>query len=993
MKRKIPNLMSMFAIIALIWSLSSNAQTSVYLNFEDTSKLSNWVLEANVATDSITAPMSPIVARSGSKVFKISGFDKNTGYHYRNTVDSIVVKPGDYIHTIVYGGCSLSGGLAAPSYSSSMNKPTPGFSFTLSTTDVSTQIFDGGVRQNTTGSDLSVFPRFRTKPGNVGNEIYYDDFVLYTDTNSQNDFVSPEPATNFMVDNITSNSLKFSWTEGMDTLSGVNMTYILRTQNTSAEAPVLMPQVGYSVVGGALGDNAIGDWMVIAMVDAGTTSYTDMDVTEGQTYMYAVVHKDLAYNNSVALKSGSITIEGGAAIQKSLYLNFEEDTAASQWVLENASDNVNISIVTPSIPARSGSKVIQFDGFNRSTGFHIKDTVNHITMKPGEYIHGMVHGGTSVTGPQAAGTFSSAWARPTPGSWITLSDVDVTAQIIDASVRQYPDTETNDMDVYPRFRIHPRTEFATVMVYFDDFVLYADTNPTFDFVAPEAASNFSFVSQTATANQFSWTEGMDTLTGVQMTYVLRASSPIANPVVPQAPELLAQKGYSVAGGSAGDNTVGDWTVIAELSAGTTSYTDNSVADGVAYTYAIVHRDLAYNNSVALLSSAEPDVTAPVLSNVSSSVEKGDNISATSDKDGMIYLVPNATYVDLAAVVAAKVAEVSVTKNEAASIPTASLPLGDYLVYAVSQADVLSDPSAMVTLKDETAPSVPTLSVYPDSITGTSLVVSFASTDNDTVKAYKVYLGDEMLATVVATGSDMYKYVGLQFGTEYSLNVSAVDNTGNESAKGSTMATTLSPVISAIELINATTDQKLADITDGLEIYVTSTSNNLNIRAVTNPEPLFDGLKVKMDVSGKITLSKTEGVAPYALWGDASGDYNNNALDTGMYTLRAVIIDGSTEIGDPFVVNFTVKDTTSTDVAVKALSAINAIVYPVPVSNTLYVSGMDNAGAKVYSISGKLLMEFRDINRGIEVTSLTSGLYILKLTDKNGNVSSASFTKQ
>jgi hypothetical protein len=59
--------------------------------------------------------------------------------------------------------------------------------------------------------------------------------------------------------------------------------------------------------------------------------------------------------------------------------------------------------------------------------------------------------------------------------------------------------------------------------------------------------------------------------------------------------------------------VDDWTVIAALAAGTTSFTDNAMGADDSCKYAVVHKDLAYNYSTASVieKKVEPEETGIV----------------------------------------------------------------------------------------------------------------------------------------------------------------------------------------------------------------------------------------------------------------------------------------------------------------------------------------------------------------------------------------------
>ncbi len=99
-----------------------------------------------------------------------------------------------------------------------------------------------------------------------------------------------------------------------------------------------------------------------------------------------------------------------------------------------------------------------------------------------------------------------------------------------------------------------------------------------------------------------------------------------------------------------------------------------------------------------------DVTAPILSDVTGGpVDVGDNISATSNENGMIYLVPDGTAQNLGDITSAKVAEASATKFVAVSLSTAGLGAGDFIVYAVDGSDNISASSNVISVVDVTAP--------------------------------------------------------------------------------------------------------------------------------------------------------------------------------------------------------------------------------------------------------------------------------------------------
>ena len=63
------------------------------------------------------------------------------------------------------------------------------------------------------------------------------------------------------------------------------------------------------------------------------------------------------------------------------------------------------------------------------------------------------------------------------------------------------------------------------------------------------------------------------------------------------------------------------------------------------------------------------------------------------------------------------------------------------------------------------------------------------------------------------------------------------------------------------------------------------------------------------------------------------------------------------------------------------------VYPVPASDVLYVSGIDDeARVSIYSISGQLVGSYNiDGGAPINVSALTSGVYVIQVDTQKGIV--------
>ena len=98
---------------------------------------------------------------------------------------------------------------------------------------------------------------------------------------------------------------------------------------------------------------------------------------------------------------------------------------------------------------------------------------------------------------------------------------------------------------------------------------------------------------------------------------------------------------------------------------------------------------------------EDDTTSPALSDVTAGpLTVGDFLSATSSKNGRLYLVPSATTATqevIAAAAAANGATARAWAEEPADISTAGLAAGGYVVYAIDGLCHVSSPSAEITV--------------------------------------------------------------------------------------------------------------------------------------------------------------------------------------------------------------------------------------------------------------------------------------------------------
>ncbi|WP_171017355.1 malectin domain-containing carbohydrate-binding protein [Maribacter sp. ACAM166] len=114
-------------------------------------------------------------------------------------------------------------------------------------------------------------------------------------------------------------------------------------------------------------------------------------------------------------------------------------------------------------------------------------------------------------------------------------------------------------------------------------------------------------------------------------------------------------------------------------------------------------------------------------------------------------------------------------------------------------------------------------------------------------------------------------------------------------------------VTSFTLVNADNEQDIMTITNGMIIDVTTLPTlNLNIRANSTS----DVKSVRMQLTGTLAKTATENFAPYALYGDSSGNYAAQAFVIGNYNLTANPYSGSSLGGTPGIaltVNFELTD--------------------------------------------------------------------------------------
>ena len=160
-----------------------------------------------------------------------------------------------------------------------------------------------------------------------------------------------------------------------------------------------------------------------------------------------------------------------------------------------------------------------------------------------------------------------------------------------------------------------------------------------------------------------------------------------------------------------------------------------------------------------------------------------------------------------------------------------------------------------------------------------------------------------------------------------------------------LAQSLSSIsVSSFTLVNATTDQDIGALQSGDVIDLDQVGQALNVRANTSGSVA----QVRFGLDG-VSNYRTEGVAPYALEGDRSGDYYAWTPSLGSHTLTATPLNAAGEQGTPLTITFEV-------VEGGAIDPCQGVVCNTPPSRSCqgpeavsYVSpGMCQGGSCVYA---------------------------------------------
>uniref|UniRef100_UPI001FF45A61 DUF5060 domain-containing protein n=1 Tax=Telluribacter sp. SYSU D00476 TaxID=2811430 RepID=UPI001FF45A61 len=198
------------------------------------------------------------------------------------------------------------------------------------------------------------------------------------------------------------------------------------------------------------------------------------------------------------------------------------------------------------------------------------------------------------------------------------------------------------------------------------------------------------------------------------------------------------------------------------------------------------------------------------------------------------------------------------------------------------------------------------------------------------------------ATLVNASTASLTANNLVAGT-YVFRLTVTDNQGaasfDEVSVTVNQAANVTQQVISFTLINADSEQPIRDLVanDVLDLSTLPT-RNLNIRANTEPYPVGS---VKFVLSGKQSRTQNETGAPYALFGDANGNYNAWTPALGNYSLLCTPYTGASAsgtAGTPLTINFSVTDLAANQAPTANAGADQTITLP---ANTVTLAGSGN----------------------------------------------------
>ena len=315
--------------------------------------------------------ISSSISRTGS--YSLEQNNKNTSDKVVKLQNmSATFKGGKhYIHSIAYIRKNTSNNATLKGYSFYAGSEFGSQTASTALSSDWTRVVNKGQRTGNTQDYTSVELRYKTNTATSGDKVYLDDIIVYvTEGNDKTDLKKPGSATE-----PEATAVEISWTNGEDQsdsnngATGIQNTLIWKRTSGSENDLTLNDQGVYSLTAkeGPSTDQS-GHWtLVTASVAAGTAGETSSysgTFTPGD--VYAIVHRDLAYNYSTptyvtipAATAYDATFANGghgAAPSKAVGVYFvvlEEITGVDGWTHTGWKADVATQKGTTDIPANT----------------------------------------------------------------------------------------------------------------------------------------------------------------------------------------------------------------------------------------------------------------------------------------------------------------------------------------------------------------------------------------------------------------------------------------------------------------------------------------------------------------------------------------------------------------------------------------------------------------------------------------------------------------
>ncbi|MGV3556650.1 putative Ig domain-containing protein, partial [Larkinella arboricola] len=278
--------------------------------------------------------------------------------------------------------------------------------------------------------------------------------------------------------------------------------------------------------------------------------------------------------------------------------------------------------------------------------------------------------------------------------------------------------------------------------------------------------------------------------------------------------------------------------------------------------------------------------------------------------------------------------------------------------------------------------------------GQPLTFTAQATDSDVPAQTLTYSVSGATGASINASTGAFSWTPTTTGT-FSLTIKATDNGSPALSAQEVISVTVNatsstgPAVVSVSLMNAATDQEIRVLSNGDQINLAAfTSRNVNLRANTSPVTVGS---VKMVLSGRQNRTQIETGAPYSLFGDSNGDYNNWIPPVGSYTLKVTPYTGAGATGTagtPLTISFTVVEQAPNGRVEADAEAeeMQVIYYPNPFqeSFTLQVQGRNKGKLPVFihDAYGRLLFTLEDLTQTEQLIQSgkqwPAGLYILQL---------------